>query len=215
MQLLKENGFDLKSPYIDRPAALRWAATYGHVNAVRLLLAKVSARQTADPDGVTALHLAARAGNNVILALLLNGGAPTEARMTRIDNSTDRSWGTPLLWAAMEGHIETIEVLLTAGAQINARNAWNRTPLHVAARFGHVCVVRLLIDRGADKEARRDTNETPLHFAVEENHILVVTALLDRGVNINARGNRGTPLRFATTLGRSQIAQLLISRGAR
>ena len=135
--------------------------------------------------------------------------------MQRVDNTTDRSRGTPLHWAAIEGHIGPMTALLDAHAQIDARNAWNRTPLHVAARFGHDQAVMLLVDRDANKEARRDTNETPLHFAVEEDRSSIVAYLLSVGADINAWGNRGTPLRFAYSLGCTQIAQLLESKGAR
>lgn len=173
------------------------------------------ARQPADGDGVTPLHRAARQGQTDLVKGLLGAGVSLEARMHRIDGSTDRTRGTPLHWAAIEGHHDVVAALLDAGAQIDARNAWRRTPLHCAARFGHLEVVKLLVERGAEKEARRDTNETPLHFAVEENRYNVVEFLVDAGVDVNAWGDRGTPLQFAYTKGHYQVAQLLASRGGR
>jgi ankyrin repeat protein len=214
-ELLKRGGIDLGSQFPDIPATLRWAAANGHGEAAALLIQRGWARHTADSDGVTALHLAARGGHTAMVQQLLAAGAPIEARQQRIDNSTDRTQGTPLHWAAIEGHIGPMIALLDAHAEIDARNRWYRTPLHCAARFGHLPAVQLLAKRGADKEARRDTNETPLHFAIEEDKPEVVTYLLDVGADINAWGNRGTPLQYAQTRGRPEIAQYLESRGAK
>ena len=65
-ELLKQNGFDLGSGYLNMPAALRWAATNGHGDAVGRLLKKGFVTNTADSNGVTALHLAARQGHTVM-----------------------------------------------------------------------------------------------------------------------------------------------------
>ncbi|EFX00392.1 ankyrin repeat protein [Grosmannia clavigera kw1407] len=136
--------------------------------------------------------------------------------MQRIDVRTDRSFGTALHWASLEGHVDVSLALLEAGANIEATNCWNRTPLHLAARFGHLELVKLLVRHGANKEARRDTNETPLHFAIEENHY-AIAKYLNVGADINALGGRGTPLKFAQGYGsdRLEIVELLVSRGAK
>ena len=194
---------------------LEISALQRRLNDFRRAASTELARQLADADGVTPLHRAARQGQSDLIKSLVDQGASCEARMHRIDGSTDRSHGTPLHWAAIEGHHDSVAALLDAGAQIDAQNAWWRTPLHCAARFGHLEVVRLLVARGADKEARRDTNETPLHFAVEEDRYDVVKFLLDAGADINARGDRGTPLQFAYARQHDRVAQLLTSRGGR
>lgn len=167
------------------------------------------------PKGVTALHLAAKCGRADFVEPLVEAGVPLEAKMLYVDGSTDRSYGTALHWASIEGHLGTAKALVAAGADIEAVNTWRRTPLHCAARFGHLEVVKLLVNHNANKEARRDTNETPLHFAVEENHYSVVEYLLDANADINAYGDRGTPLKFAYAKGHYEIVELLVCRGGR
>ncbi|KAF3917553.1 Ankyrin-1 [Arthrobotrys entomopaga] len=164
--------------------------------------------------GYLQLHWAAKLGNTVILNQLIRAGTYLERRWREIDGSTDRSWGTALLWAAIEGHISCMTALLDAGADLDPRNTWNRTPLHVAARFGHLDAVKLLVERGADIDARRDTQETPLHFAVEEDHYDVAEYLIGAGADIQAKGMRGTPLGFARALNRWRITELLVSHDA-
>lgn len=186
-----------------------------HQEELYRTLARDLACQPLGSNGITPLHLAARRGQTELVRPLVEAGVPLEAKMQYIDVSTDRSYGTALHWASIEGHLAAAKALLDAGAQKETLNAWRRTPLHCAARFGHLEVVKLLVSRNANKEARRDTNETPLHFAVEENRYSVVEFLIDAKADINARGDRGTPLQFAYAKGHYQIAQLLVSRGGR
>lgn len=42
----------------------------------------------------------------------------------------------PLHWAAHMGHVDTIELMLRYGADVNARDRNQYTPLHVAAACG-------------------------------------------------------------------------------
>ena len=54
-----------------------------------------------------------------------------------------------LMVAAAFGHVDTVKVLLNAGADVNAKDFTGWTPLHAAAFNGNLQIVRLLLDRGA------------------------------------------------------------------
>ena len=45
--------------------------------------------------------------------------------------------GTPLHYAAQKGHKEIIELLITNGADLNAKTGRGTTPLHLAAANAH------------------------------------------------------------------------------
>ncbi|KAL9098142.1 MAG: hypothetical protein Q9163_006141 [Psora crenata] len=149
-QLLLQGGYDLNSPYCDKTSAMHWAAMCGYEKAVQLLIEEGTSPQATIETGVTALHKAAGHNQASVVQLLLGAGADKEARQTHIDNSTDRTWATPLHWASIYGHTAAMAKLLDAGAFIDTLNLWNRTPLHLAARFGREEAVRLLIRRGAN-----------------------------------------------------------------
>jgi ankyrin repeat protein len=73
---------------------------------------------------------------------------------------------TPLHIAAAVGNVETLRILLDAGADINARDTdIAATPLHVAIGFGQADAGRLLVERGADISARNADGATILHEA--------------------------------------------------
>ena len=72
---------------------------------------------------------------------------------------------TDLHHAAYGGHREVVEELISAGADVNARNGSDRTPLHAAAHGNKPGVVEMLLVAGADVDARGEFGQTPLHVA--------------------------------------------------
>jgi hypothetical protein len=67
----------------------------------------------------------------------------------------------PLKVAVTWGDIHAVELLLDAGAAINAKHEAGDTALHHAVRMGHFDIVRLLINRGADQSIRNGTGQLP------------------------------------------------------
>ena len=59
-------------------------------------------------------------------------------------NCEDANHNTPLSEAAAGGSGETIEFLISKGADINSRGAFRRTPLYRAAFGGHFNAVQVL-----------------------------------------------------------------------
>ena len=57
---------------------------------------------------------------------------------------------TALIWAAMEGHVSCVEVLVQAGANLNTQNNYRETALIFAAKNGHVSCLELLVQAGAN-----------------------------------------------------------------
>ncbi|MBD0866017.1 MAG: ankyrin repeat domain-containing protein [Rhodobacteraceae bacterium] len=72
---------------------------------------------------------------------------------------------TPLHHAAFASTLEAVQVLIQAGANVEARTNDGETPLHKAAWFGRPNIAAALLDAGADPDARDEKGYTPLHFA--------------------------------------------------
>lgn len=71
----------------------------------------------------------------------------------------DAKGETPLHHAARHGDVEVIKLLLTHGADPNAKTPVGATPLHVARAFGEERAVKLLVDSGAKSDAPGDLSE--------------------------------------------------------
>ena len=124
---------------------------------------------------------------------------------------------TALHWAAENGQSELADVLVFAGANLEAATRLGAfTPLMVASRAGHAGIVRLLVDAGARIDAATETGETALHYAALSGSPEIVTALVEKGADANAResANGQTPLMFAAAYGRTDVVRSLLGAGA-
>ena len=55
---------------------------------------------------------------------------------------------TPLHWAASHGHKEIAELLIAAGADVNAKSKYGRTPLDYAVKYKRTEIASLLRKHG-------------------------------------------------------------------
>ena len=125
---------------------------------------------------------------------------------------------TPAVAALAGGYFQLARLLSRNGSSVEPRdfNMWS--PLHWAAHYGDLEAMQVLLDCRADIDSRTNINRTPLHEAVGKspgaNGPTVVRFMLDHGANVNARMQGTTPLHLASKYGRSDVARLLIERGA-
>lgn len=119
-------------------------------------------------------------------------------------NAANNAGETPLMMAALRGHLDWAKKLLVRGAQIN-REGW--TPLHYAATSadGQSCV-ELLIKEGAALDARSPNGSTPLMLAARYGRESAVDALLKAGADKRLRNEKGlSALDFARAAGREYL----------
>ena len=127
-----------------------------------------------DETGASPIHyalvglLAGRKNEDEIEALLLLGA------------DVNSTWdahpgvGTPLHFAALDGHVPVAYALLQRGANANARNVHGLTPLHYAADSNQADVAVLLLAHAADPSAVSLDGETPIDWASESPDVLAL-----------------------------------------
>ena len=105
-----------------------------------------------------------------IVKLLLTAGADANAtgnhRHSGPLHYAADGYITGPVWDAKR-QVKTIEVLLKAGAKINAQDKNGAAPLHRAVRTRCAAAVRYLLDAGADPILKNKPGSTPFHLAVQ------------------------------------------------
>ncbi|MDI1227883.1 MAG: ankyrin repeat domain-containing protein [bacterium] len=105
------------------------------------------------------LRKAAKRGDAVEITRLLDAGADI--------NATGGFWGnTALGWAADQGHLHSVQLLLERGAKIDEPNSLGWSPLVNAIVSNHGAIVELLLEKGASVTVKDGSNRTPLDNAV-------------------------------------------------
>ena len=130
-----------------------------------------------------------------------------------MDPDTVNAAGEPaLVVAARAGNAATVDLLLGAKANVNARSKFGDTAIMAAALSGQLAVVRTLRTRGAELDG---AGWTALIYAATGGHDAIVTYLLGEGARINAQSPNGTTaLMMAVREGRMSTAELLMAKGA-
>ena len=185
---------------------MRLAGIHSRSIGMLCLAMALSGAAPSDPP----LADAARQGDVEAVRSLLRGGADV--------NGSQGDGMTALHWAAETGQVEIAEILIYAGANVEAvTRLGDYTPVHLASRKGHGSVLEVLLEGGANANAMTTSGgSTALHFAAGSGSAQAVTALLQHGALVNAReSSRGqTPLMFAAAAGRTEAIHALLAQGA-
>ncbi|KAI1667999.1 Ankyrin repeat domain protein [Pyrenophora tritici-repentis] len=192
-ELLQGNSF----PCI---AQVLWVRDYGYEG------------YSADYPVRTALHYTSQFGLPGITEKVL---ASVNVPIVEAVNAKD-SWGhAPLPFAAENGQLQMVQLLLDAGAEVNAQGGHYGNALYAASFGGHEQIVKTLLDAGADVNTQGGHYGNALQAASVRGHEQVVKMLLDTGAEVNAQGGHyGNALYGASDGGHEQIVKTLLDAGA-
>lgn len=174
-----------------------------------MLAARPTLVNQTDTHGDTALFFATDQGLVDMTKLLIEKGA-------KLERDKKAKFGIcPLTNALMKGHIEIALLLISKGANVQAKHNSGMTPLHWAAVMKDTSVAEVLLSKGARVNARDENGMTPLHFAAANGYIESVKLLLSKGANVNAKVEGKTPLDMAIEEGHVKTADVLRRHGQR
>ncbi|KAG2003864.1 hypothetical protein GB937_009357 [Aspergillus fischeri] len=158
----------------------------------------------ADLDGMTPLHDAAASGSLDCVRFLLREGADV--------NSCPEHGMTPLHYAAKRPNArEIIEVLVQAGAQVDAAASNGESALFGAVESDDKDAVAALLRAGASVTLRNQYNETVLHTAAYSSSLSLLQTLVDAGADMTARStSNSTILHRAAEAGRVETVAWIL-----
>lgn len=207
MSLLISNKADLNASRNDGQTALHLAVANGHFGAARLLLSTsrkhikmerhsfmeksliIPLHLRVDVEGETALHVAARFHRVEIIRLLLRYDASYRKKLNSIlvedlIHYRNRNGWTALHEAAFQAHLESVQVLLSHGADVFASDVFGNSAIHYASRNLNSQILIDLLRKS--KNVAGTTNvegRTPLHFAAACARPVSAKTLLEAGAN--------------------------------
>jgi uncharacterized protein len=179
IEKLLKAGADPNALGAEDETPLMTVAHEGSVPAAKALLAhgaKVDARESW--HGETALMWAAAQKHPEMMSVLIAAGADVNAMSTIVkwERQTTaeprEKWlplggFTPLMFAAREGCVECVKVLVGAKANLNQADPDGLTPMVNALINGHTDVAAALLDSGADPNLFDKTGRAALYAAVD------------------------------------------------
>ncbi|MBV8842953.1 MAG: ankyrin repeat domain-containing protein [Bryobacterales bacterium] len=124
--------------------------------------------------------------------------------------NTDGGGLTPLIFATREAHLDCVQALVDAGADVNQTSRYGWTPLLVATQNRHYQIGKYLLEHGANPNIPNKGGWTPLYLATDNRNIEggdypvrsadmdqmeFIKLLIDKGADVNARvcGAKSTP----------------------
>ncbi|GJC90402.1 kinase D-interacting substrate [Colletotrichum liriopes] len=193
--------------------ALHAAIYYGHAAVVSVLLDEGAAVGKTGKDGWTPLMTATIQQHSEILKTLLD----RKYDGIQLETPDEKFGRTPLLWASIHGFLDGVNLLIAAGANVNATSRRSgSTPLMAASTWRYGQIVQALIAAEAKVDALSLDHSTALHSASKENNVKIVQLILQESVlSVNEVDEDGqTPLHFASKQGNEQVVRLLLNKGS-
>lgn len=159
---------------------------------VNVLLRRGFDPNTLDPKGLSGLFLAVRdqslkaaaalivwpktnvelrtaQGESPLMMASLKGQLDLVRKLVDRGADVNKPGWAPLHYAATNGHLKIMELLLDENAYIDAASPNGTTPLMMAAHYGSPAAVKLLLEAGADPTIRNQLGLTAIDFAYRAN----------------------------------------------
>lgn len=188
------------SPLTPSPQDLEWDEDIGNV-----------APTTSEDESWTSMY-------KWYAAILESTGAAiasASAMFTAGIDQHDAFMHTPLHYAAEQGHVGVVKLLIEAGCKIDAETGDGVTALHVAVIKNYIDIVKILINSGSNVNHKTYDSMTPLHFAASRGFLDLVKILVSNGASLEARdSNERTALYIAAGRGHMDVMKYLIDAGA-
>ena len=98
---------------------------------------------------------------------------------------------TSLEWTTTNSECKCVEILITAGVDVNNQDLEGITVLIVSVREGHDACTALILQAGADVNSENARRYTALILAAQNGDGKCLQHLIRAGANVNSEGHMG------------------------
>ena len=233
---------DVNRKVDDCLSALHAAVEHKHAAVVEVLIDAGADIEAKDHMGRSSLHLACRSGSLAVVKMLVKAGAKvcvkgrngdtclfsTAARghtetvrylvgLKDVDVNRKADERCSALHAAVEHkHAAVVEVLIDAGADIEAKDHMGHSSLHFACRSGSLAIVKMLVKAGVEVRATDNEGDTCLTLAAYFGRTETVRYLVGlKDVDVNHKADDClSVLHAAVEHKHAAVVEVLIDAGA-
>ncbi|XP_065646900.1 uncharacterized protein LOC124812268 [Hydra vulgaris] len=179
---LLHSGVDINATDKHGQSAMHEVARVWHTDVAKFLLIHGATIDKPDNFGRTPLHVASAVDFPEMVSFLIENGAD-------INSKTYGEQQTAIYYAAKNGAVESLKVLLEHGANIEDKDYKQRTPLQIAAELDRSVTAKLLIDNGADASVYDSSMMTAMVLLIQKMPSVALVAL-DQFHHINRATRR-------------------------
>jgi len=225
VDLLLKNGADVNAKGSNGSTAIYRAAQQGRTDVLEYLLEYVENKF--GPNGVLHAILDSKNDEDFFPLLIAVFWERVECikhlcrclkkHGMKVDDVKNEGGDTLLLAAARVGLVESIDCLVSLGADVNAKNDLGYTPIFAASAEGRTEAIRCLVKHGAKVNGFGKTDpDTPLMIAAMTGQVASIDCLVKLGADINETTNDGqTAMSAAASNGQTAAAEYLKMLGAK
>ena len=171
--------------------------------------------RNAEEAAPTPVYYACLLGLTDILSALLNEMVIYPYTRARRINKQGGRHNYPMLAAVEAGSAQCVQMLLSTGANVNARYKNRDTGLIRAVKQDKEEIVKLLLSAGAKTELRDKVEKTAVHWAAQNKRLGCLKELLNWRADFNVLDEIGTsPLHLAVGHNDREIVELLFKHEA-
>lgn len=169
-----------QNPSFEYGQRLRRYAGRGCADEVQRILVRGCNANTADGEGLTALHYACEFNKLDVIRVIRE-----VAGESLVINAQCKYGWTPLHCAAHHGNSDCVDMLLEMDAGLEVPSKELKTALHMAAGQGRVEICQKLLSAGAEINAVDKHKMTAFHDAAYKGHAVCYRALVAAGADVS------------------------------